>query len=92
MKELKNKCPNCGSTNKMELIVEVPTIFKVTENGEVNFSVRNDTMINKIDNLLDKFKKYNIHGHCNSCDKNCECIITKDKKIIFIKEEDMKNE
>lgn len=90
MKELKNKCPNCGFTNKMELIVEVPTIFKVTEDGEVNFSVRNDTMINKIDNLLGKFKEYNIHGHCNSCDKNCRCIITKDKKIIFIKEEDMR--
>lgn len=92
MKELKNRCPNCGVTDKMELVVDVPTILKVSEDGKVNFSVRNNTMINKIDDLLNKFEKYSVHGHCSSCDKNCKCIITKDKKIIFVKEKDMKNE
>lgn len=90
MKELKNRCPNCGAVDKMELVVDVPTILKVSKDGEVNFSVRNDTMINKIDNLLDRFKKYNVHGHCNSCDEDCKCVITKDKKVIFVKEKDIK--
>ena len=92
MKELKNRCPNCGVVDKMELVVDVPTILRVSKNGEVNFSVRNDTMINKIDDLLDKFEKYSVHGRCSSCNKNCKCIVTKDKKIIFVKEEDIKNE
>lgn len=89
MKELKNRCPNCNVTDKMELVVDVPTILKVNEKGEVNFSVKNDTMINKVDDLLNNFKKYNVHGHCSSCNKNCKCIITKDKKIIFVKEKDI---
>ena len=90
MKELKNRCPNCGVTDKMELVVDMPTILKVSENGEVNFSVRNNAMINKIDDLLNKFKKYSVHGHCSSCNKDCKCMITKDKKIIFVEEKDMK--
>lgn len=92
VKELKNKCPYCEAINNLELIAKIPIMFKVNEDGNVNFSVSNTTMIDKIDTLLTNFNEYEVKGHCNSCNKDCKCIITKDKKIIFVKEEDVKNE
>ena len=90
MRKLKDKCPNCGDSNSMDLIVDIPTVFTVEENGKINFSVNNNPMIDKMDDFLDNFNRYNVKGHCHTCGVESTCLLTKDKRIIFVKNEGMK--
>ena len=90
MRELRYKCPSCGDSHSMDLIVDIPTVFTVEENGKVNFSINNNPMIDKIDDLLDNFNKYNVRGHCRTCGVESACLLTKDKRIIFVENKGVK--